>query len=148
MNNQPRLAKIKSSTMKTRDILVVDDDTISLLFFRLLLESQGFDVATAPDGTSALEAFESSDFRLMITYFNMPNMDGLELTAKVREQHPNIGVVLITGDGWPNIGGAATEAGISRTFSKPVNSKTFVTAIQTLLHPKIDAEGSNREYQQ
>jgi CheY-like chemotaxis protein len=134
--------------MKTRDILVVDDDISNLLLFRLLLEFEGFDVATAADGIKALEMLENSDFRMVITDFNMPKMSGLELAVKVREQHPKIHVVLVTANELSDIVEDAADAGISRIFSKPVNMETFVTTIRSSLYTEVDAEGPTRECQQ
>lgn len=133
--------------MSTRDVLVVDDDTTSLLFFRLLLESEGFDVATVSEGGKALEMLENNDYGMVITDLNMPRMSGLELAVKVREQYPEIDVVLVTAGDPSDISGDATEAGISRIFSKPVNSKTFVTTIRSSLYPEGDKVGSTRERQ-
>jgi len=134
--------------MKTRDILVVDDDISNLLLFRLLLEFEGFDVATAADGIKALEMLENSDFRMVITDFNMPKMSGLELAVKVREQHPKIHVVLVTANELSDIVEDAADAGISRIFSKPVNMETLVTTIRSSLYTEVDAEGPTRECQQ
>jgi CheY-like chemotaxis protein len=134
--------------MKARDILVVDDDISNLLLFRLLLEFEGFDVATASDGIKALETLENSDFRMVITDFNMPKMSGLELAVRVREQHPKIHVVLVTANELSDIVEDAADAGISRIFPKPVNFETFVTTIRSSLYPEVDAEGSKRECQQ
>jgi DNA-binding NtrC family response regulator len=131
--------------MKARDILVVDDDISNLLLFRLLLEFEGFDVATASDGIKALETLENSDFRMVITDFNMPKMSGLELAVKVREQHPKIHVVLVTANELSDIVEDAADAGISRIFSKPVNMETLVTTIRSSLYPKStqrDQKGS------
>jgi CheY-like chemotaxis protein len=127
--------------VKSRDILVVDDDISNLLLFRLLLEFEGFDVATASDGIKALETLENSDFRMVITDFNMPKMSGLELAVKVREQHPQIDVVLVTANELSAIVEDAAEAGISRIVSKPVNFETFVTTIRSSLYPKSTQRG-------
>lgn len=134
--------------MDTRNILVVDDDITCLLFYRLLLESKGFGVATASDGIKALEMLENHAFRLVVTDFNMPQMSGLELAVKVREQHPEIDVVMVTAEEPSALIGEASEAGISRIFSKPVNSKSFVTTIRSSLYPEGDTVGSTRECQQ
>ena len=133
--------------METRNILVVDDDLTSLLFFRLLLESKGFNVATASDGIRALEMLENGDFRMVVTDFHMPQMSGLELAVKVREYHPQIDVIMVTAEDPSNILKAAVDAGISQIFSKPVNSKTLVTTIRSSLYPEGDTVGLQREYQ-
>lgn len=119
--------------METRDILIVDDDINCRLLFRLLLESEGFDVATAPDGINALETLENRDFSMVVTDFNMPAMSGLELAVKAQEKHLGIQVVMVTGTDTPDIAEAAAAAGVSRIFPKPLNSKAFVAAIRSSL---------------
>lgn len=119
--------------MRTRDILVVDDDINYLRLFSLLLESEGFDVAAASDGIEALEILGNGDFRMVITDFNMPEMNGLELSVKVRQQHPEIHVVLVTADELSGIIEAAADAGISRIFSKPLDFEAFITTIRSSL---------------
>lgn len=123
--------------MKTRDILIVDDDITFRFLFKSLLESEGFDVAIASDGIKAMEKLETHDFRMVITDFNMPEMNGLELAVKIREQHQEIPVVLVTGDELSGIVEAAAGAGISRIFSKPVDCKTFMATISSALSPQL-----------
>ena len=133
--------------MKEKDILVVDDDICHQILFKILLESGGFDVQTASDGIEALEVLENNNFRMVITDLNMPQMNGLELAAKVRDQHPTIDVVLVTANVLSDIAEAAAGSGISQIFSKPVNMKTFVTTIRSSLYPETYTEGSTEEFQ-
>ena len=82
--------------MKTKDILLVDDDTDQLNFLSMLLESEGFDVSTASGGINALETLKHDKFRMMITDFNMPEINGVELATKVKEQRSDMCIVLAT----------------------------------------------------
>lgn len=131
--------------METRDILIVDDDINCRLLFSLLLESEGFDVATAPDGIKALETLENRDFSMVVTDFDMPAMSGLELAAKAQEQHSGIQVVMVTGTDTPDIAEAAAAAGVSRIFPKPLNSKAFVAAIRSSLCHRSIQESQEME---
>lgn len=119
--------------MKTKDILLVDDDSDYLNLISMLLESEGFDVSTASDGINALETLKHHTFRLMITDFNMPEINGVELATKVKEQRPDMNIVLATGGDISKITEDAANAGISELFSKPIDVGRFLAVIRTSL---------------
>src|SRR5690348_4804152 len=107
--------------MRTRDILLVDDDIDSLYLLGFFLEVEGFDVVATSHGINALEILEKESFRMMITDFNMPKMNGLELATTVRERHPDIPIVLITGNSMAEVAEKCAMAGISEIFPKPID---------------------------
>ena len=119
--------------MKTKDILLVDDDIDYLHLLSMLLESEGFDVSTAPGGIKALETLKHDKFRMMITDFNMPEINGVELATKVKEQRSDMRIVLVTGADLSKIVEAAANAGISEMFSKPVELQKFLAIIRSSL---------------
>jgi DNA-binding NtrC family response regulator len=119
--------------MKTKDILLVDDDIDYLHLLSMLLESEGFDVSTAPGGINALETLKHDKFRMMITDFNMPEINGVELATKVKEQRSDMRIVLITGADLSKIVEAAANAGISEMFSKPIELQSFLAVIRSSL---------------
>ncbi len=80
-----------------------------------------------------MEILGNGDFRMVITDFNMPEMNGLELSVKVRQQHPEIHVVLVTADELSGVIEAAADAGISRIFSKPLDFEAFITTVRSSL---------------
>ncbi len=67
-------------------ILVVDDDEVSLELLRNILTEKGHEVATARDGAEATSYLFNSTFRVVITDWMMPNMDGLALCRWIRSQ--------------------------------------------------------------
>jgi len=121
--------------MRTGDILVVDDDIGCLHMLSLFLESEGFDVTATSDGAKALEILENNKFKMIISDFNMPAMNGVELAIKVRERHSGTPVVLLTGSDIPDVIEEAAGAGISEIFCKPVHLKRLMTAIRSSLYP-------------
>lgn len=119
--------------MKTKDILLVDDDIYYLHLFSMLLKSEGFDVSTASDGINALETLKHNKFKMMITDFNMPGINGVELAIKVKEQRSDMHIALATGEDLSEIAEAAANAGISELFSKPIDVQRFLAVIRSLL---------------
>jgi len=77
-------------------ILVVDDDIEILEMLRRTIELEGFDVATATDGRSALKILEDSGPDLVILDIIMPELDGFQVLEIVR-QRSNVPVIMLTG---------------------------------------------------
>ncbi len=71
--------------MVSRKILVVDDLVIIRQATALMLESIGFDADQAASGAQAIEMFKAAKYAAIIMDFNMPQMNGFECTAKIRE---------------------------------------------------------------
>src|ERR1700730_4576771 len=67
-------------------ILVVDDDEIALTIIGDQLEAQGFDVVRASSGRDALALMETRFFSVLLTDCQMPEMDGVDLTERVRSR--------------------------------------------------------------
>ena len=99
----------------------------------LLLESEGFDVTAASNGNEALQVLKDTKFRMVITDFHMPGMNGIELAARARKLHSDTHVVLLTADPFLEFYDEAVTAGISGIFKKPVNLKKLVASIRSSL---------------
>jgi DNA-binding response OmpR family regulator len=84
--------------MSDKAILVVDDDPNALDIVRTFLESKGYTVATAKDGTEALAQMDALRPALVLLDVMMPGMDGWEV-ARIIKNHPQFGttrVVMLT----------------------------------------------------
>jgi two-component system chemotaxis sensor kinase CheA len=100
-SSQPaRLAEKPSERAKTakQSILVVEDSITSRALLKNILESAGYMVSTAVDGVDAYTALKTGAFDLIVSDVEMPRMDGLDLTAKVRadKQLSHLPIVLVT----------------------------------------------------
>jgi len=69
-------------TETTDTILIVDDDAISLAFFKGIAEAQGFDVQTCGDAESGWGYFEKHGPRLIVLDWNLPNMSCVEKSRR------------------------------------------------------------------
>ena len=67
-------------------VLVADDDLSSLLTLETFLEDLGYDVATANNGREAFELIQKGDYRLVISDWEMPYLNGLDLCRMVRQR--------------------------------------------------------------
>jgi CheY-like chemotaxis protein len=120
----------KTDDQKKR-MLLVDDS----LLIRLSLESiiiaggNGWQTVTAADGLEALAELENQSFDLIVTDYQMPNMDGLEFVAAVRQKLPEIPVVLVTGSSSDELQTQAQNLGVFCVLDKPVPAHLFLRAV-------------------
>jgi len=103
------------------DVLLVDDDLAVADVQAEFLRGDGHRVVIANSGPHALEQFAAGQFDLVITDRAMPGMSGDELARAIKERHPQIPVIMLTGFG--DIMKAAGEhpAGVDVVLSKPVS---------------------------
>jgi len=67
------------------NILIAEDETTTRLRLQSYVKQWGYEVAAAKDGAEALEIFRNGDFPIVVSDWEMPNMDGLELVRRIRE---------------------------------------------------------------
>jgi CheY-like chemotaxis protein len=87
--------------MSTKHILIVDDEESILTVLKGSLKKLGPDykVVTVTDGFTALDQILNQPFDLVVTDFNMAQMDGLELLEAIRYAQPDTRVIMITAYG-------------------------------------------------
>lgn len=80
-------------------VLLVEDDKNLCFILRSSLEQMigGYQVTVATNGREGLEALEREAFDVVVSDVEMPVMDGKEMTHAIRERHPNMAIILITG---------------------------------------------------
>jgi DNA-binding NtrC family response regulator len=83
--------------MDLAHILIVDDEDIARKNLSRILQKEGFEVATAKTGSMALERLAESTYDLVMTDLVMEDVNGLELLTRIKNQFPDIEVILITG---------------------------------------------------
>jgi two-component system chemotaxis response regulator CheY len=84
----------------TKTVVVVDDADMVRTMLGFILENAGYTTLSGVDGRDALAFFDGREVDLVITDLNMPNMDGVELIAKIRskESYQYIPIVLFIAD--------------------------------------------------
>jgi len=77
-------------------IMVVDDEPSVLESFKMILKIKDYEVATFPDGPSALEKLEKDKYEIAFVDWKLPGMDGLEVLRRIKEADPSIEVIIVT----------------------------------------------------
>ena len=114
-------------------ILVVDDDPLIRGSIYELLHAQHFDVEMASDGAEAIDHLKRRPFRLVITDWKMPQIDGMSLLGHIRANYPDVSVVLVTGFGSINSAVEAIREGAFDYLTKPVQPEELEATIQRAL---------------
>ena len=116
-------------------ILVVDDDKKIVAALTLRLKNEGYEVANAYDGTSAVELSSREKFSLMVMDINLPFTNGVRAFREIQKQ-PNqkdTPVVFITASKMPALRAQAEELGAAGFFEKPYEPTEILACIRELL---------------
>jgi DNA-binding NtrC family response regulator len=117
--------------MKT--ILIVDDEQSVRESLRMILDYEGYDVATAENGGEALESASSAHPDLVLLDVKMPGMDGIEVLQKLRAMEKNIPVIMISGHGTIETAVEATRLGAFDFLPKPLDRDKLLVALRNAL---------------
>ena len=101
-------------------VLVVDDDPLfaDSLALTLAIDGRIAVAGIAHDGLEALQLCRRSRPDVVLMDLHMPGMDGIETTRRIRETHPRVNVVMLTGDDTPTVAEDAVDAGVVRFLLK------------------------------
>ena len=111
-------------------ILIVDDEKNYLTILSALLEDEGFEVLTAPGGSEALEIHKSSDLDLILTDMKMPKMDGIELLENIKENDPDLPVIMMTAHGTVDKAVEAMQKGAYTYVLKPFDNERLIIFVK------------------
>ena len=126
-------------------ILLVDDEQLVREELGGLLEDEGYKVVTAADGEEGLALFRREQPDMVISDVRMPRLDGLSLTAAIRQEDPSVPVTVITGHGTESMAIEALRAGVIDFIKKPVRLDDLVAALQRMQAARLPLSLSTAE---
>lgn len=121
--------------MSTAEILIVDDNPVNLKLAHLLLVGEGHHVRTAGDAEEALEVLKVFRPRLILMDIQLPGMDGLELTRRLKADPEtcDITVIGLTAYAMKGDEEKILAAGCDGYIPKPIDTRTLPTVISQYL---------------
>ncbi len=124
--------------MAGEPILIVDDTPVNLKLTRILLVNEGYTVLTAASAEEALELLRSFHPRLILADIQLPGIDGLEMTRRIKkdERTRDIAVVALTAFAMKGDEQKAIDAGCDGYITKPIDTRTLGGRIRQLLVPR------------
>jgi putative two-component system response regulator len=111
-------------------LLVVDDMEAMRLALEDSLRLHGYDVVSAASGEEALQLLRTQRFDLLLTDQAMPGMSGIELAEATARIHPDVPIVLLTGNTDVELAKASLRRGASDFVTKPVNIRELPIVIE------------------
>ncbi len=113
-------------------VLLVEDNSVAQRFMTTLLERRGYAVTLAPDGMAALNAAEHKHFDLILMDLQMPGIDGIETTRRLRQTNSArvVPIIACTANPSSEVRAECTAAGMNDFLSKPVNSAELFTVLE------------------
>jgi two-component system, cell cycle response regulator DivK len=127
--------------MAGEPILIVDDNQLNLKLTRILLEKNGYLVRTAGDGNEALALLEEFKPRLILMDLQLPGMDGLEVTRRIKSNPSMSAIIVVALTAYAMKGDEekARTAGCDGYITKPIDTRTLPSQIREYL----EASSSN-----
>jgi DNA-binding NtrC family response regulator len=133
--------------VKTR-ILIVDDDDVSCRLFAEVLEGEGHEVHEAHSGEEALDRLRAEHYDLLLVDIRMPGITGLDVTRTVRQEQPDLPVIVMTAFGSIETAVEAIHEGAFDYVSKPMNLDELKKIVSRALSQReLDAH-SHRKLKQ
>ena len=119
-------------------ILFAEDDSVSLITGKRILEKSGYSVTTAKDGQEALQLLEELEFDLILMDVQMPVMDGVEATKAIRDASnlgakSNIPIIAMTAYAMAGDKETFLAAGMDDYIAKPVDKAALVEVIERVM---------------
>ncbi|MCG8701413.1 MAG: response regulator [Bacteroidales bacterium] len=119
-----------------KHIVLVDDFENTLKVIEHVLSSIDCDIYKASNGTDALKFFDGREIDLLVTDYNMPGLDGAQLTAEVRKlgRYRSIPILMLTTETSQSKKDLAKQAQITGWIQKPFKSSDFQKIIKRALN--------------
>jgi len=139
-------AKINKEDIR---ILAVDDSEETRVYFIHLMKAYDLPYSIAASGTEALKLINENNgkpYNIFFVDWHMPNMDGIELTKKIREIYGDkVFVILFSTTDWNDIEADALAAGVNQFIPKPVFPSSLINAINDCIEINPNKESDIRD---
>ena len=138
-----RTPDVRQPERKAMKVLLAEDNAVNRTLARRLLEKHGHTVVLVENGREALEALEREAVDLVLMDIQMPEMDGLEATAAIREREKTTGghmpIIALTAHAMKGDREKCLAAGADEYLTKPIRTAELFEAVDRLQNTKITA---------
>ena len=129
-------------------ILLAEDNAVNQKLALRLLSNMGYTADVAPDGQRAVDAVEAGVYDVVLMDVQMPELDGLEATRRIRSRWPDrhLQIIAMTANAMAGDRDACLAAGMNDYISKPINPTVLAEALARApsLAAKSTAKGSRK----
>ncbi|MEA3417356.1 MAG: sigma-54 dependent transcriptional regulator [Thermodesulfobacteriota bacterium] len=132
--------------MKTKTILIVDDEPSMRIALFESLESCGYKVEVSVSGAEALEKFQEDKFEVVITDMRMPGMGGMDVLRGIKKVSSKTPVIVITAYGTVNTAVEAMKEGAADFLMKPFSIDHLESLVKKVVAEKQGKEGHRSKH--
>jgi two-component system, NtrC family, nitrogen regulation response regulator NtrX len=127
-----------------KNILIVDDETSILTSLAGVFKDEGYHVMTAPNGSEALKLIKEDPPSLVLLDIWMEGMDGIETLTRIKKDHPDLPVVMMSGHGSIETAVRATKLGAYDYIEKPLSLDKVTRLVHHALYQQqLEVENLN-----
>ncbi len=118
-----------------KKILVAEDNVLNQKIANFILQKQGATVEAALNGREAVEMLQKSTFDVVLMDLHMPEMDGYEATAYIRQTlKSDVPIIGVTASAWEDEYETCTKLGMNACISKPFESRSLCELILSMIN--------------
>ncbi len=134
---------IRQDSTDQSQVLLMEDETSVAEGLRMVLREEGYEVDLAMTGENALDTISHKDFDLLVADLRLPDMDGMEVIKRVKDERPDTEVIVITG--YPSVSTAveAMKTGVADYLPKPFTDDELRVAVGDALKEKKGVSPEN-----
>jgi DNA-binding response OmpR family regulator len=134
MTSSPQ-TEIPGNGLQQPTVLIVEDDEQVRDAMTRILVREGYLVLTAACGHDAVGFLKTplSPIDVVLLDVHLPDVNGIDLCARLREMHPKLPVVVCTGEADPEEAGKLFRLGVYRYFCKPIGANELLATIEAAL---------------
>lgn len=134
---------VSASNLNRGSIVAIDDDPLTLRLLSSHLDKAGFSVRTAETGTAGLELVDDKT-AVAVVDLKLPDLNGFQILRYLKEHHPTVHVIVLTGSDEVSDAVEAMRAGAFQFVTKPFNPSEFLVYVEKAIQSNKVA-GENRE---
>ena len=131
--------------MSAISLLLVDDEEQFLSTTKMLLERQGVNTITCSNGFDALEVLDKSRIDVVVLDIKMPGIDGIDVLSKIKQLHPEVEVILLTGHASVETAVEGLKLGAFDYLTKPANVEEIMRKVEEAHEKKRTRENKIRK---
>ena len=113
----------------TNNVLIVDDESDVRELLSKFLRRRGYEVDTASDGASAIEAIRDGQPDIVLLDIRLPKMDGLSVLARLRDESDEVAIITMSGSADEDTARKSLELGAADFITKPFNLPYLETSL-------------------
>jgi signal transduction histidine kinase/CheY-like chemotaxis protein len=128
---------VKTINTLEKSILIVDDNKINRVVTKRILQNKGYQCDVAEDGLDAIDILKVNTYDLILMDINMPRIDGIETTKRIRETDTTTPIIALTAVEEDQVRGKIYEAGMNDFIIKPYDLAEFHQIVLKNLYVNI-----------